>query len=362
MLAGCLLLTQGGHHVAQLSELQRASLTEHALGKTQMRRREFITLVGGAATWPIVASAQTDRMRRIGVLMQIGERDAESKIEVAAFLQSLKDLGWIVGRNLTIDMRWGGGDSELIRKYAVELVALAPEVVLAPGGTVVGALQQASRTVPIVFVNVTDPIGRGYVENLSRPGRNASGFTSFEFGIGGQWLQLLKESAPGVMRVAVLRDPVITGGIGFLAAIHALAPSFRVEVNPIEVRDAHDIERAVAAFALKPNGGLVLTPDPAAIGHRELVIGLASQHRLPAVYPFRYFAAEGGLISYGPDAVDAFRRAAGYVDRILKGERPADLPVQAPTKYELVINLKTAKALGLTVPPTLLARADEVIE
>jgi len=362
MLAGCLLLTQGGHHVAQLSELQRASLTEHALGKTQMRRREFITLVGGAATWPIVASAQTDRMRRIGVLMQIGERDAESKIEVAAFLQSLKDLGWIVGRNLTIDMRWGGGDSELIRKYAVELVALAPEVVLAPGGTVVGALQQASRTVPIVFVNVTDPIGRGYVENLSRPGRNASGFTSFEFGIGGQWLQLLKESAPGVMRVAVLRDPAITAGIGYLAAIHALAPSFRVEVNPIEVRDAHDIERAVAAFALKPNGGLVLTPDPAAIGHRELVIGLASQHRLPAVYPFRYFAAEGGLISYGPDAVDAFRRAAGYVDRILKGERPADLPVQAPTKYELVINLKTAKALGLTVPPTLLARADEVIE
>jgi putative tryptophan/tyrosine transport system substrate-binding protein len=326
-----------------------------------MRRREFITLVGAAAAWPIVAGAQTG-MRRIGVLMQIGERDAESKIEVAAFLQSLKDLGWIVGRNLTIDTRWGGGDSELIRKYAAELVALAPEVVLAPGGTVVGALQQASRTVPIVFVNVTDPIGRGYVENLSQPGRNASGFTSFEFGIGGQWLQLLKESAPGVMRVAVLRDSVITAGIGYLAAIHALAPSFRVEVNPIEVRDARDMERAVAAFALKPNGGLILTPDPAAIAHRELAIKLASQHRLPAVYPFRYFAAEGGLISYGPDAVDAFRRAAGYVDRILKGERPADLPVQAPTKYELVINLRTAKALGLAVPPSLLARADEVIE
>ena len=325
-----------------------------------MRRRDFIAaFAGAAAAWPFAARAQTERMRRIGVLMQIGERDAESKIEVAAFLQSLKDLGWIAGRNLKIDVRWGGGDSELIRKYAAELVALAPEVVLAPGGTVVGALQQASHSVPIVFVNVTDPIGRGYVENLSQPGRNASGFTSFEFGIGGQWLQLLKESAPGVMRVAVLRDPVITAGVGFLAAIHALAPSVRVEVNPIEVREVRDM---IAAFALKPNGGLILTPDPAAIGHRELVINLASRHRLPAVYPFRYFAAEGGLISYGPDAVDAFRRAAGYVDRILKGERPADLPAQAPTKYELVINLKTAKALGLTVPPTLLARADEVIE
>jgi putative tryptophan/tyrosine transport system substrate-binding protein len=321
-------------------------------------------LLGSAvATWPVVSHAQQgEQMRRIGVLMQIGERDAESKNQIAAFLQSLKDLGWIVGRNMRIDTRWAGGDADLIRKYAAELVALAPDVVLAPGGTVVGALQKASRTVPIVFVNVTDPIGRGYVDTLSQPGRNASGFTSFEFGMGGQWLQLLKETAPGVMRVAVLRDPVVTAGIGYLAAIHALAPSSRVEVHPIDVGDAGDIERAVAAFALKPNGGLIVTADPGAIAHRELVIHLASRYSLPAVYPFRYFAAEGGLISYGPDAVDAFRRAAGYVDRILKGEKPADLPVQAPTKFELVVNLKAAKALGLTVPPTLLARANEVIE
>src|SRR6516164_6074470 len=362
MLAGCLLLTQGGHHVAQLSELQRASLTEHALGKTQMRRREFITLVGGAATWPIVASAQTDRMRRIGVLMQIGERDAESKIEVAAFLQSLKDLGWIVGRNLTIDMRWGGGDSELIRKYAVELVALAPEVVLAPGGTVVGALQQASRTVPIVFVNVTDPVGRGYVASLAQPVGNATGFTSFEFGLGGKWLEVLKEIAPRVTRAAVLRDPAITAGIGYLAAIHALAPSIGVQVVPVDVRTTSDIERAVAAFARTPMGGLVVTADPAAIVHREAIITLAARHRLPAIYPYRFFVTSGGLISYGLDNIEQYRLAAGYVDRILKGEKPADLPVQAPTKYELAINLKTAKALGLEVPPTLLARADEVIE
>jgi putative tryptophan/tyrosine transport system substrate-binding protein len=329
-----------------------------------MRRREFISLLGGAAAaWPLAAAAQQgDRMRRIGILMQIGERDAESKIQIAAFLKSLEELGWAVGRNLQIDTRWGGGDSDLIRKYAEELVALAPEVVLAPGGTVVGALQRASRTIPIVFVNVTDPIGRGYVESLSRPGRNASGFTSFEFGMGGQWLQLLKESAPGVMRVAVLRDPALTAGIGYLAAIHALAPSFRIEVNPVDVHDASDMERAVEAFASKLNGGLILTPDPAAIAHREMAINLAYRHRLPAVYPFRYCAAEGGLISYGPDALDAFRRAAGYVNRVLKGERPADLPVQAPTKFELVVNLKTAKALGLAMPTSLLARANEVIE
>ena len=328
-----------------------------------MRRRDFITLVGGVAAWPLAARAQQpERVRRVGVLMQIGERDAESKIQVAAFLKSLEELGWIVGRNLQISTRWGGGDSDLIRKYAAELVALESEVILAPGGTVVGALQQASPTIPIVFVNVTDPIGRGYVESLSRPGRNASGFTSFEFGMGGQWLQLLKEIAPSVTHVAVLRDPVITGGIGYLAAIHALAPSFRIEVTPVGVRDARDMERAVAAFASKPNGGLILTPDPAAIAHREMVINLASRHRLPAVYPFRYFATEGGLISYGPDAVDAFRRAAGYVDRVLKGERPADLPVQAPTKFELVVNLKTAKELGVTLSTSLLARANEVIE
>jgi putative ABC transport system substrate-binding protein len=329
-----------------------------------MRRREFIKAIASSvAISPLAARAQQpERVRRVGVLMQIGERDAESKIEIAAFRQSLEELGWIVGRNLQIEIRWGGGDSDLIRKYAAELIALESETILAPGGTVVGAVQRASRTIPIVFVNVTDPIGRGYIESMSRPGRNATGFTSFEFGMGSQWLQLLKESAPNVTRVAVVLDSEITGGIGYLAAAHALAPSFRIEVNAIDAHDVRDMERAVATFALKPNGGLILTPDPAAIARRELVINLASRHRLPTVYPFRYFVAEGGLISYGPDAVDAFRRAARYVDRVLKGERPADLPVQAPTKFELAVNLKTASELGLTLPASLLARADEVIE
>jgi putative ABC transport system substrate-binding protein len=328
-----------------------------------MKRREFITLIGSAAAWPLIARAQqTDRVRRIGVLMQIAADDPESKIQVAEFLRGLRELGWVVGRNVKLDTRWAGGDSDRIRKYAAELVALAPDVVLAPGGTVVGALQQASRTVPIVFVNVTDPIGRGYVASLAEPGGNATGFTSFEFGMGGKWLELLKQIAPGVTRVAVLRDPVITAGMGYLAAIHALAPSFGVEVSPVDVRVKSDIERAIAAFARTPNGGLIVTPDPAAIAHRELIIALASRHRLPAIYPFRYFATEGGLISYGPNAIEQFRRAASYADRILKGEKPGSLPVQAPTKFELAINLKTAKALDVAVPQTLLARADEVIE
>ncbi len=301
-------------------------------------------------------------MRRIGVLMQIAEGDAESKIQLAEFLRELRELGWVVGRNVNLDTRWAGGDSDRIRKYAAELVALAPDVVLAPGGTVVGALQQASRTVPIVFVNVTDPIGRGYVASLAEPGGNATGFTSFEFGMGGKWLELLKQIAPGVTRVAVFRDPVITAGIGYLAAIHALAPSFGVEVSPVDVRVTSDIEQAIAAFARTPNGGLIVTADPAAIAHRELIIALASRHRLPAIYPFRYFAAEGGLISYGPNAIEQFRRAASYADRILKGEKPGNLPVQAPTKFELAINLKTAKALDIAVPQTLVSRADEVIE
>jgi putative ABC transport system substrate-binding protein len=285
-----------------------------------MKRRNFMSLLGGAAAWPFAARAQQpEPMRRVGVLMQIAEGDAESKIQVAEFLRELRELGWVVGRNVKLDTRWAGGDSDRIRKYAAELVALAPDVVLASGGTVVGALQQASRTVPIVFVNVTDPIGRGYVASLAEPGGNATGFTSFEFGIGGKWLELLKQIAPGVARVAVLRDPVITAGMGYLAAIHALAPSFGVEVSPVDVRVKSDMERAIAAFARTPNGGLIITPDPAAIAHREVIIALASQYRLPAIYPFRYFAAEGGLISYGPNAIEQFRRAASYADRILKG-------------------------------------------
>jgi len=328
-----------------------------------MKRRNFMSLLGGAAAWPFAARAQQpEPMRRVGVLMQIAEGDAESKIQVAEFLRELHELGWVVGRNVKLDTRWAGGDSDRIRKYAAELVALAPDVVLASGGTAVGALQQASRTVPIVFVNVTDPIGRGYVASLAEPGGNATGFTSFEFGIGGKWLELLKQIAPGVARVAVLRDPVITAGMGYLAAIHALAPSFGVEVSPVDVRVKSDMERAIAAFARTPNGGLIVTPDPAAIAHREVIIALASQYRLPAIYPFRYFAAEGGLISYGPNAIEQFRRAASYADRILKGEKPGNLPVQAPTKFELAISLKTAKALDVAVPQMLVSRADELIE
>ena len=319
-----------------------------------MRRREFITLLSGAATaWPLAALAQQPGTpRRIGVLIQVAEGDPQARIEVATFLRGLQKLGWSEGHNLRIDTRWGGGDADLIRKYAAELVALAPEVVLAPGGTVVGALQQASRTVPIVFVNVTDPVGRGYVASLAQPVGNATGFTSFEFGMGGKWLEVLKEMAPRVTRAAVLRDPVITAGMGYLAAIHALAPSIGVQVTPVDVRQTSDIERAVAAFARTPNSGLIVTADPAAIVHREGIIALAARHRLPAVYPYRFFVISGGLISYGLDNIEQYRLAAGYVDRILKGEKPGDLPVQAPTNYELVINLKTAKALGLEVPPT----------
>ena len=329
-----------------------------------MRRREFITLLSGAATaWPLAALAQQPGTpRRIGVLIQVAEGDPQARIEVATFLRGLQKLGWSEGHNLRIDTRWGGGDADLIRKYAAELVARAPEVVLAPGGTVVGALQQASRTVPIVFVNVTDPVGRGYVASLAQPVGNATGFTSFEFGMGGKWLEVLKEMAPRVTRVAVLRDPVITAGMGYLAAIHALAPSVGVQVTPVDVRHTSDIERAVAAFARTPNSGLIVTADPAAIVHREAIIALGARHRLPAVYPYRFFVISGGLISYGLDNIEQYRLAAGYVDRILKGAKPADLPVQAPTKYEMVINLKTAKALGIDIPATVLARADEVIE
>jgi putative tryptophan/tyrosine transport system substrate-binding protein len=329
-----------------------------------MKRREFITLVGGAtAALPLAARAQQpERMRRIGVLMNLAADDAEGQARIAAFLQGLQQLSWIDGGNVRVDTRWAAGKADDARKYAAELVALAPDVILAAGSAMAGPLLQATTTVPIVFVYTPDPVGAGFVDSLARPGGNATGFTLFEYGISGKWLELLKEIAPGVARVAVLRDAAIAAGAGQLGAIQSVAPSFGVELTPIGLRDAPEIERAVTAFARSSNGGLILTASTLAGVHRNLVVTLAARHKLPAVYYERYFIAAGGLISYGPDLVDQLRRAAGYVDRILRGEKPADLPVQAPTKYELVINMKTAKALGLTVPDTLLARADEVIE
>ena len=330
-----------------------------------MRRREFITFLGGAAVaWPLAVRAQQgERMRRIGVLVSAVEGDPRGLEYVTAFAQGLAELGWTVGRNVRIEYRWGAGDLDRFRRYAAELVALSPDVVLAASGSIVSALQQASRTVPIVFVNTIDPVGGGWVESLSRPGTNATGFASFEFSMSGKWLELLKEIAPGVKRVAVIRDPLVPAGSGGLAAIQTVAPSLGVELTPVGVRDAGEIEHTIAAFAQGPNGGLILVgPTSSVQRHRDLIVALAARHRLPAVYANRLFVTGGGLISYGPDPVDQYRRAAGYVDRILKGEKPADLPVQAPTKFELAINLKTAKALGLEVPPTLLARADEVIE
>ncbi len=329
-----------------------------------MRRRAFIALLGGAAAaWPLAARAQqADRVRRIGVVVSVAADDPEGQARVAAFLQGLQELGWTEGRNMRIDIRWGAGDADLVRRYAAELVALAPDVILASGGSTIGPLLQASRTVPIVFTHTTDPVGGGFVDSLARPGGNATGFTNFEFGISGKWLELLKQIAPSVTRVAVIRDPVQASGGGQLGAIQGAAPSFGVELSPVGVRDAGEIERAVTAFARGSNGGLIVTSSGLANVHRELIITLAARHRLPAVYPSRFFVTGGGLISYGPDRADHSRLAAGYVDRILKGEKPADLPVQAPTKYELVINLKTAKALGLDLPASVLARADEVIE
>jgi putative ABC transport system substrate-binding protein len=328
-----------------------------------MKRREFITLLGGAAAWPVAARAQQgERMRRIGVLMGFAEDNADAQALLAAFLQSLQQLGWTDGRNVRIDTRWGGGDAERHRRYAAELVTLTPDVILASSSPALGPLLQATRTIPIVFTAITDPVGAGFVDSLARPGGNATGFTSFEYGNSGKWLELLKEIAPHVTRVAVLRDAAIAAGIGQFGAIQSAAPSLGVEVSALNVRDAGEIERAFAAFARSSNGGLIVTSSALAYIHRNLIITLAARHTLPAVYNNRYFVTGGGLVSYGPDRIDQFRRAAGYVDRILKGEKPADLPVQAPTKYELIINLKTAKALGLDVPPTLLARADEVIE
>jgi len=333
-----------------------------------MRRRDFITLFGGAAIapamlWPRAARAQQpQRMRRIGVLMPRAADDPEGQARIAAFLQGLQQLGWTVGRNLQIDARWSAGKAADTRKYAAELAALAPDVILATGSATVGPLLLATRTVPIVFVSAPDPVGAGFVDSLARPGGNATGFAQFEYSMSAKWLELLKEVAPRVTRVAVIRDPAIAAGAGQYGAIQSAAPSFGVEASPVNVRDPGEIERAVAAFARTPNGGLILTASALASVHRELIIALAARHKLPAVYTGRLFVASGGLISYGPDRIDPYRRAAAYVDRILKGEKPADLPVQAPVKYELAINLKTAKALGLAVPPTLLARADEVIE
>ena len=329
-----------------------------------MRRREFLGVLGSAAAmWPLAVRAQQgERMRRIGILLPATADDPQYQTLVGAFLQALALLGWTIGRNVRIDTRWATTDAAEIRRHAAELAALAPDVILAPAATTVGPLLQATRTVPVVFPSIVDPVGAGFVDSLARPGGNATGFIAFEYSLSGKWLELLKEIAPGMTRVAVLRNAATASGPGQFGVIQAVAPSLRVEVNPVNVRDAGEIERAVAAFARSSNGGLIVTASPAATLHRDLIVTLAARHRLPAVYPFRYYVTAGGLISYGPDEIEQYRQAAGYVDRILKGEKPADLPVQAPTKYELVINLKTAKALGLTVPDTLLARADEVIE
>jgi putative ABC transport system substrate-binding protein len=329
----------------------------------RLRRREFVTLLGGAVVWPLVARAQQPGgMRRIGVLTSLSADDSEAKGRLAAFQHGLQELGWTDGRNVQIDIRWAAGDAEGTRRNAVELVALAPDVILAAGTTAVGPMLQATRTVPIVFVNVQDPVGAGFVDSLARPGGNATGFMRFEYSLSAKWLELLKQIARGVTRAAVLRDPATASGIGQFAVIQSVAPSVGVEVSPVNVRDAGEIERAVTAFARSSNGGLVVTGSALALLRRDLIIALAARHKLPAIYSDRSFVADGGLISYGPDLVDPYRRAAGYVDRILKGEKPADLPVQAPTRYELVLNLKTANALGLDVPATMLARADAVIE
>jgi putative tryptophan/tyrosine transport system substrate-binding protein len=329
-----------------------------------MQRRAFITLFAGAAiARPFAARAQqTERMRRIGVLMGVAADDPEGQARVTMFMQALQQLGWTDGRNMRIDVRWGAVDADRNRKYAEELVALAPDVILAGNSAALAPLQRVTRTVPIVFAAVADPVGAGYVDSLARPGGNLTGFSLFEYGIAGKWLELLKQIAPAVTRAAVMRDPTISLGIGQWAVIQAMAPSTGVDLSLVNMRDASEIERDITAFARSSNGGLIVTAGPWGTVHRELIITLAARHKLPAVYFERFFVTDGGLISYGPHMIDQYQRAAGYVDRILKGEKPDDLPVQAPTNYELAINLKTAKALGLTVPPSVLARADEVIE
>jgi putative tryptophan/tyrosine transport system substrate-binding protein len=327
-----------------------------------IRRRELLVTLGGAAIWPFEAGAQQpQQMRRVGVLLPAVASDPEYQARVGAFMQALALLGWTDGRNVRIETRWGANDADRYRQYAAELVALAPDVIVAATSVSVGAVQQATRTIPIVFVQVIDPVGTGLVTGLARPGGNTTGFTVFEYGLSPKWLALLKEIAPRVTRAAVFRDPTVAAQIGLLGGIQSVAPSLRMELSLIDNRDAGEMERAVAAFAREPNGGQIVLGGFIRL-HRELMITLAARHRLPTVYTDREFVTAGGLTSYGPDRVEQYRQAAGYVDRILKGEKPADLPVQAPTKYELVINLKTAKELGLEVPPTLLARADEVIE
>ena len=329
-----------------------------------MRRRDFGTAIIGMAIWPLASRAQqADRMRRVGALMPYANNgNPQVQERNAAFLQRMQQLGWTVGQNLQIDYRWSGGNEDDARKYATELAALAPDVIFAPGSAAAGPLRGATRTVPVVFTNVVDPVGAGYVESLAHPGGNATGFTPFEYSIGAKWVELLKEIAPDVTRAAVLRDPAISAGLGLWAAIQSVSRAVAIEVSPVNIVDAGEIERSIAAFARSPNGGLIITGSALAVVHRDVTIALAARHRLPAVYYERHFAVAGGLISYGPSIVDEFRRAADYVDRILKGEKPADLPVQVATKHDLVINLRTAKSLGIEVPPTLLARADQLIE
>ena len=360
----CPLVTQSGHGASLNGpRLNRYDAFVRSRGVEAMRRREFIKVIGGAAaTWPVAVRAQlTERMRRIGVLMTTSLGDPETQVRTKAFLQGMQELGWTEGRNIRFDVRSDGGTADAARKAAAELVALSPDVILASGVVSLAALQ-TRRDVPIVFALAPDPVGAGFVESLAQPGGNVTGFMQFEYSLSGKWLELLKEIAPIITRAAVLRDPAISAGVGQFAVIQAVAPAIGIDVRPIDVREGAEIERGVSAFARVPNGGLVLTAAPGATTHRELIAQVAARNKLPSVGPFRSFVESGGLVSYGANLGEQFRRAASYVDRILKGERPADLPVQAPTKYELLINLKTAKALGVTIPPAVLARADQVIE
>jgi putative ABC transport system substrate-binding protein len=327
-----------------------------------MRRRQFLGVLGCAAAWPVVSKAQTtERTRVVAVLEILGTNDPESKIRRDVFTQALDQLGWSAGRNLKIEIRNVGSDLESLRRYAAELIALTPDVIVSVGGVTVAPLQQATRTIPIVFVNVPDPVGAGFVQSMSRPGGNITGFLNFEYSMSGKWAEMLKQIAPNVTRALVFRDPNSAAGVGQFGAIRSVAQSLGVELTPVNLRDTDEIERTTATFARSANGGLIVTPGGAA-ARRGLIISLAARYKLPSIYPYRYYAIDGGLVSYGPDTHDPQRRAAAYVDRILKGEKPADMPVQAPTKFELVVNLKTAKAQGIAIPPSVLARADEVIE
>ena len=328
-----------------------------------MRRRDFLGVVGGAAVaLPLAARAQQpERVRHIGMLNALGSNDPEAQARIAVFEQTLQQLGWVVGRNLKIEVRQLGGDADRLRGYVAEMVALAPDVILTIGSVAVAPLQQATRTIPIVFVNAPDPVGAGFVQSMAQPGGNITGFSNFEYSMSGKWAELLKHIAPNVTRALVLRDPTSAAGIGQFAAVRSVAQSLGVELTPVNVRDSDEIERNVATFARSGNGGMIVTSGGTG-ARRELIIGLASRHKLPAVYPYRYYAVDGGLVTYGPNTLDPIRRAAGYVDRIFKGEKPANMPVQSPTKYELIVNLKTARTLGLTMPESLLATADEVIE